>query len=483
MDLLEQIRGTFPKTIDKSKPIFSAVVANSAGTGAIQKQVTDLLEYMKEWTSTPNIYEQTGDMLEKTTNFFSFLERFSDETDEGFKARISAIFIRNHDTKWGTPYDVKSVFRQYFPHATVYLIENTNKIDAVEVGLGNLFLDGDIDTDTPTDWTLTNCVARPEARFSKAYGIELNQNGATLSQQVDVNSSATYFLHFFLKGNVNVQIKDNHNKYWDYKTKTWKNSAVNNSFTTEDWDNCTLFFITNSNATKITVSFIYVDTLTYIDYFRLFAKQPYSSFTVIAHFDGNTAENAFGLAAGDDDPNTQTSVITATINSPTLSGNGTSVLPSDWDLKDCTMSSDSVDISDSLAMISKTINVSHSTIYNLSFSFTGKLSVLVKDNNGKYFDFGTSTWKEHFDSNIFSAESLTSKILTLTTSAETTELTIEIKLTPPQPRYSHYGYYDKSFLSGVPVGFANDIYDDLLDYLRSQGVRAYLDIIVRDYLE
>ena len=36
-------------------------------------------------------------------------------------------------------------------------------------------------------------------------------------------------------------------------------------------------------------------------------------------------------------------------------------------------------------------------------------------------------------------------------------------------------------MSGVPVGFAMDIYEELLDYLRSQGVKAYLEIVVKDY--
>ena len=361
MDLLEQMRGTFPKTIDKSKPVFSALVANSQGNGAIQKQLKDLLDYMKEWTSTPDIYNQTGDMLSKTATFFTFLERFADETDEGFKHRIAAIFIRNHNTKWGTPFDVKSVFKQYFPHAVVYLVENTNKIDAPEPGLGNLFLDGDIDTVTPTDWNLTNCAATADARFSKSYGIELNQAGGILSQTVDIDDESAYFLHFFLKGKVAVQIKDNDNKYWDNTTKSWSNTAVDNIFEKDEWDNVSLFFITQEHASSVTVYFNYVDTLTYVDYFRLFKKQPYSSFTVIAHFEGNTAVGAFGLAAGDADPN-----ITTT------------------------------------------------------------------------------------------------------------------EPTPPQPRYGNYGYYDKSFLSGVPAGFAQDIYEDLLDYLRAQGVRAYLDIVIKD---
>ena len=57
----------------------SSLVANENNNGAIQKQLIDLFNYMKEWTSTPNVYEQTGVMLDKTIKFFSFLERYADE--------------------------------------------------------------------------------------------------------------------------------------------------------------------------------------------------------------------------------------------------------------------------------------------------------------------------------------------------------------------------------------------------------------------
>lgn len=361
MKLADQIRSNFPKTIDKSKPIFSSLIANDNDTGVIQKQILDLLQYMKEWTSTPNIYQQTGLMLEKTVTFFSYLKRFADETENSLKNRFKAIFVRNHDTRWGTPYDIKSVFKQYFPHAEIYLIENVNKIDSTEPGLGNLLLDGDITTNTPTDWTLTNCSATADARFSKSYGIEMNQAGGILSQEVSISVSKTYFLHFFLKGKIKVVIKSDTNKYWDFSSKEWKDSSVSNSFENEEWNNSFLYFKTGSGDSSVTISFEYDGVSTYLDYFRLFAKQPYSSFTVIAHFDGNSSVGVFGLASGDADPN----------------------------------------IPDSGA-------------------------------------------------------------------------------TPPQPRYGNYGYYDKSFLSGLPIGFATDIYEDLLVYLKSQGVRAFLDIVIRD---
>ena len=116
----------------------------------------------------------------------------------------------------------------------------------------------------------------------------------------------------------------------------------------------------NENTNEITIEYTIPNT--YADYFRLFEKRPFGSFTVIAYFEGNTSVGVFGLAAGDGDPNIETE-----------------------------------------------------------------------------------------------------------------------SATPPQPRYGNYGYYDKSFLSGIPIGFANDIYEDLLDYLRAQGVKAYLDIVIKDY--
>lgn len=357
MTTRQKILSNFPKNINKNGQNFLAVM------NPLIYETEDMLKYMKEWVLTPNLYEQNGDMLKKTSSFFTYLQQFVDESETSFKNRISAIFIRNHDTKWGTPFDVKNVFTQYFPSAKIYLIENTNKIDDANVDLANLFVDGDIETDNPIAWNLINCSATQDSRFSKSYGIEMNQVGGTLSQTIAITKNV-YFIHFFLKGKINVVIKNNHNEYWNYQNKEWVANKVTNQFSSSDWTNQSLFFIAENGDNSVDISFEYVDTLTYLDYFRMFEKQPYSSFTIIAQFDGYSAANAFGLASGEEDPNIETS-----------------------------------------------------------------------------------------------------------------------QSTPPQPRYSNYGYYDKSFLSGVAAGFAKDIYEDLLNYLRSVGVKAYLEIITRDYIE
>ena len=97
MTLNEQLSGNFPKTLDRSSREFSALVTNSKGTGALQSSIQNLLDYMKSWCATPDIYEQTGTMFRKTLAFFSFLEPFPDETEQSIKNRFGAVFVRNHE--------------------------------------------------------------------------------------------------------------------------------------------------------------------------------------------------------------------------------------------------------------------------------------------------------------------------------------------------------------------------------------------------
>lgn len=41
-------------------------------------------------------------------------------------------------------------------------------------------------------------------------------------------------------------------------------------------------------------------------------------------------------------------------------------------------------------------------------------------------------------------------------------------------------YHDKSYLTGIQAGYALDVYQDLLNYLRPVGVKAYLTILTKD---
>lgn len=353
MTIKEQLRSNFPKTINKTAPIFSALVANDEGTGAFEYELNNLISYMNEWVGTPNVYEQSGSMLEKTVAFFSFLEHFTDEPESSLKNRFGAIFIRNHNEIWGNPYDVKTVFEQYFSNAEIYIVENTGNLQA-----DNLIHNGDF-ADSSSRWILQNCNLDIGSRFSKTYGVGLYYD-SNLKQTVNFANSErkTCVLHFFMKGKVRLRIKNSAGQYWNSSNNSWNSQSSYTEFECDKWQNQSIFFVTESGVSGIDIEFSGKgNDKSSIDYIRLFEKKPYASFTVIVHFEAESGANALSLAPGNSDPNEN--------------------------------------ISD----------------------------------------------------------------------------------------YRKYYYFDKAFLTGAAAGFAQDIYNDLLDLLRAQGVKAYLEIVTKDYAE
>ena len=616
MDLLEQLRGNFPKTIDKSNPVFSSLIANDEHNAAIQEQLEDLFNYMKEWISTPNVYNQTGVMLDKTVSFFSFLERYADETEQSLKNRFAAIFIRNHDTRWGTAFDVKSVFKQYFPSAKIYLVENTNKIDDATPEFANLLSDGDIDTDTPTAWTLTDCDATSAARFSKAYGIEMNQSGGHFEQTVTVLNrkkindtepyqykNLAYFLHFFLSGRVKVRIYNSANSmYWDNENKAWSSSAVDNLFEKSEWNDCSLYFLTegDDDNTDITVSFYYesdpvvselenaalngkvpvtwtLDNCTETDGVIELSQSDASVYTTADVIPETTYKLGFGLMGevtvtimNDNgkywdvtDKIWRESSVSYLVRSAEWEDKIFDIIPESGDanitvtfdyeddtaylrntfisgqlvtqetLTDCTKAYNVITMDQMSSVASYTADVSPLANYSLDFKFKGRTSIVIQNDNSEYWDITANKWSSAEVRNDLFSDNKVVHTINIDANADTTELTISYEIpnsyldyfrlfekqpygsftvmayfegntsmgvfglaagdadpniateeaTPPQPRYGNYGYYDKSYLSGVPIGFASDIYEDLLDYLRAQGVKAYLEIVIKDYSE
>lgn len=616
MTLLEQLRGNFPKTIDKSKKVFSSIIANDKKDASIQKQLNDLFNYMKEWISTPNVYKQTGTMLDKTVKFFSFLERFADETETSLKNRFAAIFIRNHDNKWGTVYDVKSVFRQYFPHAVIYLVENTNKIDDSVPEYANLITDGDINTDTPTAWTLVDCSATKDARFSKAYGMELDQVDGYFEQTVTVLNrkiineeepyeykNLTYFLHFFLSGSVNVKIFNAaNNKYWDNQTKTWSSTEVQSRFENAEWNDCSLYFITegDDDEADITITFAYDNTPVksglentlikgkvvqswnpidcnfvnnIYELYQASSSVNTSNVTIIPEkeyklnfeskgrlqitvknnnnkywnfeyqkWQDSPAENVFTSSDWSSKtvsftPNAEDSSVDISykyFNSRAFLRNNSNlegILDATETLTDCTVENGVIHMEQISSAASYVTDVVSDSVYTVNYNFSGRTAVIIKNDNYQYWDILAQKWSSTAVKNIVMSNSLREHSFGVKCDGFTNQLTITFEMpnsyldyfrlfekqpfssftvmahfegntsvgvfglaagdddpnmetedeTPPQPRYGNYGYYDKSFLSGLPIGFASDIYEDLLDYLRAQGVKAYFEIIVRDY--
>lgn len=408
MDIGEQLRGNFPNTIRKDKPLFSAMVSNPDKTGAIESVLNDVKKFGEEYSRNPDLYKQTGELLDKSISFLSFMERFTDESDDALKLRFGAIFKRNGDEIWGNPYDVKNVFKEYFPSATVYIVENVNDID------NNLLQNGDFQETTFWDYS-DDSVRSKEARFSKTYGLNLIDDNSWAKQSITLENREesytvketdtystiaklyygnpdigdyiagysdnpeiltegdvvkiparnVYFLHFFLYGSCGVKIKDvTNNRYWNSITESWEETETITHFeSSEDkWDPKSLWIINDYIIEEIEITFIGKDG-GYLDYARLFNKYEYPTFSVIAHFEGKSDDSALALGTGRED---------------------------------------------------------EGPIEN-------------------YSDGSTNP-----------------------------------------PKYGNFGYFDGSFISGVASGFAQDIYEDLLEYVRADGVKAYIETINRD---
>lgn len=346
MTITDQLKSVFPKNVNKAGKVFSAIIANGKDA-AIETIFKNAQKYIEEYVTTPNIYDQTGEQLLKTVDYFSYLEPFDNETEKALKQRFGAIFRRSGDTVWGTPHNVKNVFREYFPSATIYLAEGTNDITE------NLLKNGDFEGDT--DWVLNNGAVRgQDDSFSKTYALSLVSGDA--SQTVTVLPNKTYSLHWFQKGKISVSVTDNANRYWN--GQTWVQDESKIEFETEEWNNKNLFIINDASVTEITISYHFVDNPAWVDYAQLYEKRNYHSFTIIAHFVSGASGGDVALAPGTDD-----------------------------------------------------------------------------------------------------------------------DAPIE------QAKYDNYGYYDSSYMTGVKTGYAMDLYNDLLNYVRGLGVRAYINICNQDYKE
>jgi len=299
------IRNVFSTLVDKDDEIFKALLASDddGKPGTMEKVFNEIEETRDKWCNNSNVYEQEGEMLEKTLSLFSVLNRSNNEDDISLKWRNWLLYVRNGDTIWGDRWDIVRLFKAYFGSEFVYIVNNTDDIE------NNLLTDGDFEENTGA-WKLESCEYSYDARFSGRSGILFNGEGKC-SQTVKVSADSVYFLHFFAKGNINVEIKDNKGRYWQPPRQyvdefgEWVNAPVKISLhgDPENWDPKSVFFITDDQVSSVDISFIGVDAEeTFIDYARVFKKENYSTFTLVVVFSGLITHDTMGLAPGTDDP-------------------------------------------------------------------------------------------------------------------------------------------------------------------------------------
>lgn len=304
MTIGEKLISNFPNSINKGAPMFSAMIANKNKTGAIETILNDANKYATEFRNSKDIYKQEGELLDKTANFFTFLQRYINESDNSFKKRLRTIFYRNGLKTWGNTFDVKSMFSIYFPNADIYLVENTGDIETE-----NYIQDFDFEDQNESQvWTLENCVLNHTARFSRGYGCNLVA-GSLLSQSFEVTKGSYYF-HYFSNGKNKVEIVNSAGKYWkpdlvfnpeenSWTVGEWIDNEYSIITNNSKWNDNSILFATE-NDEEITIKFVGIEDC-YVDYVRVFQYKNYPTFTLLAYFIGETSDKATALAKGSDD--------------------------------------------------------------------------------------------------------------------------------------------------------------------------------------
>lgn len=301
MTIGEMLAQPFPGNVNREGEVFRALVADGKGGGAIESVLAEAEAYAKRYTDTCNVYEQSGEMLDKTVAFFSFLKRFYDEEDSPLRRRLRAVLYRGGDTSWGSAYNIRRVFRDYFNTEDVFVLESTG--DPEE----SLLEDGDFEDSGGTNAWVFSGGSSPEpcAAFSRAKGAFLPAEGGTVEQTVNVNPGGgkVFFLHWFMKGAVSVRIKDEGSGlYWDCASADWTDTDVQNLRESGGWENRELFFrLPQGTAGNIRISFSGAGCETYLDLVRLYLKKAVPSFSVVVHFLGEEGTTAMAVAEGNAD--------------------------------------------------------------------------------------------------------------------------------------------------------------------------------------
>lgn len=290
MTISEKLKNNFPSTLSKSGKFFSAFIANDQKTGAIEKELYNIVNYMKEWKNINNVYDSKGTALEYISSFFTYLERFTDEKEKSYLDRIKAIFVRGGDVTWGTAPNILHTFKNYFNVDTIYLLEKTN--DKSENKFQNYVFD-DLE-----GWVSENAELSKEARFSKTNGILFHDG--TISQTVNTNVDKGYYIHFFYKGQVSIEVENGKIYKWDHKAEIYRESDARKDFTSDKWSGASFYFKAKSDS--VNVKFSGTEN-TYFDYPMFFEKKRKKSFTLFVQFTGATAKNALALSPGGEDPN------------------------------------------------------------------------------------------------------------------------------------------------------------------------------------
>jgi hypothetical protein len=276
--------------------IYKAIFSDDEGHGAVASELDFLVDFINYYTKTDDVRNHRGSSLDLIIKEFTNLNRRVLEKDEIYLRRFLALTERKKDQIWGTRWNIRHIFETYFAGIEVFVVENTSNI--------NLAVNGDFEEGNE-GWNIEGGAELSySARLSGSRGLYINRVSGAVSQSFTLERGV-YVLHFFLQGNIDVEIRNSTGKYWDMNSLEWLDNAPANKFESGIWDDKSMFIkVLPGEEDTVNIKFIgtegYVVTL---DYVRLYKKLPYPAYTVIVKYEGYTiADKTLHLGKGMEDP-------------------------------------------------------------------------------------------------------------------------------------------------------------------------------------
>jgi hypothetical protein len=282
--------------INTDGEIYKAIYSDDEGNGALANELDRLVEFINYYTRTDDVRNHMGNSLELIIKEFTSFNRRVMEKDDIYLRRFLAVTERKKDHVWGTKWNIKHIFETYFSGIEIFMAENTSDTD--------FMVNGDFE-ESDEGWDIDGgAEISYSARFSGRRGLYFNRSAGSASQSIELEKGV-YVLHFFLQGEIDVEVKNSEGKYWDMKELKWSDAPLVNSFGSEYWDDKSMFIkVLPDTGDTIKITFFGGnDNVITLDYVRLYDKLPYPAYTVIVKYDGYAvADKTLHLGKGTEDP-------------------------------------------------------------------------------------------------------------------------------------------------------------------------------------
>lgn len=253
------IKSVFPSVVNKRGGVFQALLCDDEGGGTLEGALADLETSRSAWQgASDDLYNQTGEQLERTRAALSPFDAHPSDTDDQTKRLLRTLFYRTGDTLWGSVQNVINCVRYYLDIYNVHIVNDTAEFEYSLLSNGDfessLESDGEL---TPVAWSFEGSAEYASAadwRFEGAYGAHLAAADGVVSQSATLAAGSDYALHWFLSGAVRVAVLDSAGLYWNATSLEWQEEACYVEAASSDWEGHTLRF-TTGEAGDYTVCF------------------------------------------------------------------------------------------------------------------------------------------------------------------------------------------------------------------------------------